>query len=44
MLGIGGDFIITILLILISWGWTINYEELQDLEVYVPLGVLVGVI
>jgi hypothetical protein len=44
ILNIGGEFTVTIFLILVSWGWTINYNELDDIEVYIPLAVLVGII
>lgn len=39
-----GECVITIFLLLISWGWTINYTELEDLEVYVPLSILVVIV
>ncbi|EGR27093.1 hypothetical protein IMG5_202100 [Ichthyophthirius multifiliis] len=33
-----------IIFILISWGWTINYMELESLDIYVPLAFLIGII
>ena len=41
---VAGECTVTMFLLLISWGWTINYQELQDLEVYIPLSVLVVVV
>lgn len=35
---------ITIFLLLISWGWTINYTELEDLEIYIPISFFVTII
>jgi len=29
---------------MISWGWTINYLELDDFDIYIPLAVMLGVI
>lgn len=30
--------------ILISWGWTINYTDLENYDIYIPLGVLLGIV
>lgn len=33
-----------IIFILISWGWTINYTELENFDIYIPLAVLLGIV
>lgn len=38
------QFTITVLLILIAWGWTINFLDLEDFDIYIPLIILLGVI
>eukprot|EP00826_Nyctotherus_ovalis_P046724 TRINITY_DN5314_c0_g3_i1.p1 TRINITY_DN5314_c0_g3~~TRINITY_DN5314_c0_g3_i1.p1 ORF type:complete len:489 (+),score=117.75 TRINITY_DN5314_c0_g3_i1:23-1468(+) len=37
---VGSQFFLSVLLILISWGWTINYLEFADLEIYIALLVM----
>ena len=44
MFGICSEIFITIIFIVISWGWTILYNELEDLELYIPVGLLVAII
>ena len=34
----------TVFLILVSWGWTINYMEMDSFDIIIPLAVLVGVV
>lgn len=41
---ITAQFTVTVLLILIAWGWTINYLDLEDFDIYIPLIILLGVI
>lgn len=42
--GIAAQFTMAIIFILISWGWTINYTELENFDIYIPLAVLIGII
>jgi len=37
---VASQFFLSILLILISWGWTITYLEFGDIEIYIPLLIL----
>lgn len=30
-------------LILVSWGWCINYMQLESFDLYIPLAVLIGI-
>lgn len=36
-------FFLTILLILMSWGWTINFMEFESMTIFLPFSILVGV-
>ncbi|KAL4465025.1 hypothetical protein ABPG72_010469 [Tetrahymena utriculariae] len=44
LFGIAAQFTMAILFILISWGWTINYSELENFDIYIPLAVLLGIV
>jgi len=35
---------IKVLLIMIAWGWTINFKEFDELDVYIPMMVLFAAI
>lgn len=35
-------FILTALIILISWGWSINFVDFQRKSLWVPIGIVVG--
>ncbi|KRX01907.1 hypothetical protein PPERSA_05746 [Pseudocohnilembus persalinus] len=37
-------FLLSVFLLLVSWGWTINYMELDSFDVIVPLAILMGII
>lgn len=37
-------FLLSVYLLLVSWGWTINYMELDSFDVIVPLAILMGII
>ncbi len=38
------SFTITLLLILISWGWTIDFIKFDDFDIFLPLIILVAVV
>lgn len=40
LFGIASQFTMACIFILISWGWTINYTELENFDIYVPLAVI----
>lgn len=42
--GIASQFTMAIIFILVSWGWTINYTELENFDIYIPLAVLLGIV
>ena len=37
MCGIGSQFFVVLLFVLISWGWTITYLQFGDIDLYIPL-------
>ena len=43
VLSITSQFLITCLLLLIAYGWSINFLEFEDMDVFIPLGVLLGI-
>ena len=38
------SFTITLLLILISWGWTIDFMKFEDFDIFLPLIILIAVV
>lgn len=44
MAEVASEFILSLLLILLSWGWTITYLEFQEIDLLVPLVILLLVI
>lgn len=42
--GITSQFSMACIFILISWGWTINYTELDNIDLYIPLAVMMGIV
>lgn len=38
------SFVITIVLILLSWGWTINHLSYDFYDLLIPLAVILGVV
>jgi len=40
LMEIESQFLVTLLLILLSWGWTITFVNIIDLELYIPLIVM----
>lgn len=38
------EFIVITMLILISWGWTINYWEMDSFDIVIPIAMLIGMI
>jgi len=43
VLSITSQFLITCLLLLIAYGWSINFLEFEDMDVFIPLGILLGI-
>jgi len=43
-LSITSQFLITCLLLLMAYGWSIKFLKFQDMDVFIPLGVLLGII
>lgn len=41
---ITSQFTITVLLVLLSWGWTINYDNLENVDLMIPLVGLSAVV
>jgi len=41
---VASQFFISLLLILISWGWTITYREFGDIEMFIPLVLMLLVV
>lgn len=41
---IASQFIFTVLLILLSWGWTINFMEFESMTIFMPFSILIGII
>ena len=38
------QFIITCLLLLIAYGWSIKFIEFEDMDIFLPIGILLGVL
>ena len=43
-LSVTSQFLITCLLLLMAYGWSINFLEFEDMDVFIPLGILLGII
>ena len=43
ILSITSQFLITCLLLLMAHGWSINFLEFEDMDVFIPLGILLGI-
>lgn len=41
---ITAQFLITVIFILVAWGWTINYMNLEEFEFFVPILAFIGVL
>lgn len=41
---ITSQFLITVIFILVAWGWTINYINLEEFEFFVPLLAFIGIL
>ena len=41
---VGSQFFTSLLLILLSWGWTITYLEFGDIEMFIPLVIMLLVV
>jgi len=41
---VGSEFFVSLLLILLSWGWTITYLEFGDIEMFIPLVLMLLVV
>lgn len=39
-----GNYVIVLLFILISWGWTVEFIDIEDYDLYIPLAFLIGFI
>lgn len=44
VLSISSQFVIACLLLLIAYGWSINFMEFEDMDIFIPLGILLGVL
>ena len=43
-LSITSQFLITCLLLLMAYGWSINFLEFEDMDIFIPLGILLGIV
>lgn len=41
---ISSQFTLTVLLVLLSWGWTINYGDLKNTDLLIPLIILSSIL
>jgi hypothetical protein len=44
LFGMAAQFVITVFLIMVSWGWTLTYSHLDSYDIYIPLIVMVGIV
>lgn len=44
ILDISAQFLIVVIFILVGWGWTINYMNLENFEFFLPLLAFIGII
>ena len=43
ILGVAAEFTLTVFMILVSWGWTIHYDKIENFEIVIPLAIAVGI-